>query len=113
MMHHGRGIIYVTLTDERIRELGIPMVSAENSLLSGLLSGASFSVNLPGVHGVSAQGRAHTIRAAISDETKHGELVVPGHVQPFKLAAAECWRARGAPMRRWIWRAWRALNRPA
>ena len=44
MMHHGRGIIYVTLTDERIRELCIPMVSAENSLLSGLLSGASFSV---------------------------------------------------------------------
>lgn len=84
MMHHGRGIIYVTLTDERIRELCIPMVSAENSLLSGLLSGASFSVNLPGVHGVSAQGRAHTIRAVISDEIKHGELVVPGHVQPLQ-----------------------------
>jgi len=84
MMHHGRGIIYVTLTDERIRELCIPMVSAENSQLSGLLCGASFSVNLPGVHGVSAQGRAHTIRAIISDEIKHGELIVPGHVQPLQ-----------------------------
>ncbi len=84
MMHHGRGIIYVTLTDERIRELCIPMVSAENSPLSGLLCGASFSVNLPGVHGVSAQGRAHTIRAIISDEIKHGELIVPGHVQPLQ-----------------------------
>jgi len=84
MMHHGRGIIYVTLTDERIRELCIPMVPEENSPLSGLLCGASFSVNLPGVHGVSAQGRAHTIRAVISDQIKHGELVVPGHVQPLQ-----------------------------
>jgi len=38
-----------------------PMIPEENSRLSGLLCGASFSVNLPGVHGVSAQGRAHTI----------------------------------------------------
>ena len=84
MMHYGRGIIYVTLTDERIRELCIPMVPEENSLLSGLLCGASFSVNLPGVHGVSAQGRAHTIRAIISNEIKHEDLVVPGHVQPLQ-----------------------------
>ena len=84
MMHHGRGIIYVTLTDERIRKLCIPMVPEENSRLSGLLCGAAFSVNLPGVHGVSAQGRAHTIKAVISDEIKHGELVVPGHVQPLQ-----------------------------
>jgi 3,4-dihydroxy 2-butanone 4-phosphate synthase/GTP cyclohydrolase II len=84
MMHHGRGIIYVTLTDERIRELCIPMVAEENSALSGLLCGASFSVNLPGVHGVSAQGRAHTIRAVLADETKHGDLVIPGHVQPLQ-----------------------------
>jgi len=84
MLHHGRGIIYVTLTDERIRELCIPMVPEENSGLSGLLCGASFSVNLPGVHGVSAQGRAHTIRAVISDQIRHGDLVVPGHVQPLQ-----------------------------
>jgi 3,4-dihydroxy 2-butanone 4-phosphate synthase/GTP cyclohydrolase II len=84
MMHHGRGIIYVTLTDERIRELGIPMIPEENSPLAGLLCGASFSVALEGVHGVSAQGRAHTIGAAIADETKHEDLVIPGHVQPLQ-----------------------------
>lgn len=84
MMHHGRGIIYVTLTDERVRELGVPLVPEENSRLAGLLSGAAFSVNLPGVHGVSAQGRAHTIRAVIADRTKHEDLMVPGHVQPLQ-----------------------------
>lgn len=84
MMHQGRGIIYVTLTDERIRELGIPMIAEENSPLAGLLCGASFSVSLGGVHGVSAQGRAHTIQAAIADQTRHEDLVIPGHVQPLQ-----------------------------
>jgi 3,4-dihydroxy 2-butanone 4-phosphate synthase/GTP cyclohydrolase II len=84
MMHHGRGIIYVTLIDERIRELGIPMIPEENSLLAGLICGASFSVSLEGVHGVSAQGRAHTIQAAIADSTRHEDLVIPGHVQPLQ-----------------------------
>src|SRR5690349_22288544 len=84
MLHYGRGIIYVTLTDERIRELGIPMVPEENSRLGGLLCGASFSVRLEGVHGVSAEGRAHTIKAVIADETRHEDLVIPGHVQPLQ-----------------------------
>jgi 3,4-dihydroxy 2-butanone 4-phosphate synthase/GTP cyclohydrolase II len=84
MLHHGRGIPYVTLTDERIRELSIPMIPEENSRLAGLLCGASFSVTLEGVHGVSAQGRAHTIQSAIADQTKHEDLVIPGHVQPLQ-----------------------------
>jgi 3,4-dihydroxy 2-butanone 4-phosphate synthase/GTP cyclohydrolase II len=41
-------------------------------------------VNLEGVHGVSARGRAHTIQAAIADQTKHEDLVIPGHVQPLQ-----------------------------
>jgi 3,4-dihydroxy 2-butanone 4-phosphate synthase / GTP cyclohydrolase II len=84
MLHHGRGIIYVTLTEERIRELGIPMVPETNSSLGGLLCGAAFSVNLEGVRSVSAHGRAHTIRAAIADQTTHEDLVIPGHVQPLQ-----------------------------
>jgi 3,4-dihydroxy 2-butanone 4-phosphate synthase/GTP cyclohydrolase II len=84
MMQHARGIIYVTLTDERIRELDIPMIPEENSPLAGLICGAAFSVSLPGVHGVSAQGRAHTIQSVIADQTKHEDLVIPGHVQPLQ-----------------------------
>jgi 3,4-dihydroxy 2-butanone 4-phosphate synthase/GTP cyclohydrolase II len=84
MMRYGRGIIYVTLTDERIRELGIPMIAEENSRLGGLLCGASFSISSDGVHGVSAHGRAHTIQAVIAEQTKHEDLVIPGHVQPLQ-----------------------------
>ncbi len=84
MLRKGRGIIYVTLTEERIRELSIPLIPEENSRLGGLLCGASFSVGLEGVHGVSAEGRAHTIQAAIADGTKHEDLIIPGHVQPLQ-----------------------------
>jgi 3,4-dihydroxy 2-butanone 4-phosphate synthase/GTP cyclohydrolase II len=84
MLCHARGILYVTLTDERIRELGILLMPEENSKLRGLLCGASFTVRLDGVHGVSAQGRAHTIQAAIAEKTRHEDIVVPGHVQPLQ-----------------------------
>jgi 3,4-dihydroxy 2-butanone 4-phosphate synthase/GTP cyclohydrolase II len=60
------------------------MIPEENSPLAGLICGAAFSVSLPGVHGVSAQGRAHTIQSVIADQTKHEDLVIPGHVQPLQ-----------------------------
>jgi 3,4-dihydroxy 2-butanone 4-phosphate synthase/GTP cyclohydrolase II len=72
------------LTDDRIRELGILLIPPENSTFAGLLFGAAFSVRLEGVHGISAQGRAHTIQAAVADQTKHEDLIVPGHVQPLQ-----------------------------
>ena len=36
MLHHGRGIIYVTLIDERIRELGIPLVAGGEQPTGGI-----------------------------------------------------------------------------
>src|SRR5215468_7327117 len=107
MLHHGRGIIYVTLTEERIRELGIPMVPETNSSLGGLLCGAAFSVNLEGVRSVSAHGRAHTIRAAIADQTTHEDLVIPGHVQPLQARSGGVLARSAAPMLRSIWLVWR------
>ena len=87
MLHHGRGVIYLALTDERIRELGILLIPPENSSFVGLLFGAAFSVRLDGVHGISASGRAHTIKAAVADQTKHEDLIVPGHVQPLQACS--------------------------
>src|ERR671936_3218680 len=49
MLHHGRGVIYLALTEERIRELGIVLIPPENSTFAGLLFGAAFSVHLEGV----------------------------------------------------------------
>lgn len=84
MLHHGRGVIYLALTEERIRELGILLIPQESSSFGGHLFGASFSVRCEGEHGVSARGRAYTIQAAVADRTRHEDLLVPGHVQPIQ-----------------------------
>ena len=84
MLHHGRGVIYLALTEERIRELGILLIPQESSRLGGHLFGASFTIRAEGIHGVSAQGRAHTIRTAVADQTKHSDLIIPGHIHPIQ-----------------------------
>jgi 3,4-dihydroxy 2-butanone 4-phosphate synthase/GTP cyclohydrolase II len=84
MLHHGRGVIYLALTEERIRELGILLIPQESSSFMGHLFGAAFTAPLDGVHGVSAKGRAFTIQAAVADRTTHNDLIVPGHVQPIQ-----------------------------
>jgi 3,4-dihydroxy 2-butanone 4-phosphate synthase / GTP cyclohydrolase II len=84
MLRYGRGILYLALTEERIRELGILLIPQDSGNLSGHLFGASFTAPLEGVPGVSAKGRAHTVRVVIAEKTSHEELVVPGHVQPVQ-----------------------------
>src|ERR671916_2970068 len=84
MLHHGRGVIYLALTEERIRQLGILLIPHESSNFSGHLFGAAFSARLEGVPAVSAKGRAHTIQVAVADQAKHADLIVPGHIQPIQ-----------------------------
>ncbi|MGH7828293.1 MAG: GTP cyclohydrolase II [Candidatus Binatia bacterium] len=84
MLHHARGVIYLALTEERIRELGIPLISQESSTFAGHHFGAAFSARMEGVPGISAKGRAHTIQVAVTDGTKHDDLIIPGHVQPIQ-----------------------------
>lgn len=84
MLHHGRGVIYLALTEERIRQLGILLIPQDSSSFSGHLFGAAFSARLEGVPPVSAKGRAHSIRVAVADDAKHADLIVPGHIQPIQ-----------------------------
>ncbi|HXG52863.1 MAG TPA: GTP cyclohydrolase II [candidate division Zixibacteria bacterium] len=84
LLHRGRGLIYLVLTEERMRELGISLLPQESGGLSRHLFGVSFSVPLDGVPGISAEGRAHTLRAAASERTVHADLIIPGHIQPVQ-----------------------------
>jgi len=84
LLHHARGVIYLALTEERFRALGIPLIPQESTTVTGHQFGAPFSARSEGVPGVSAEGRAHTIRVALTDSTKHEDLIIPGHVQPIQ-----------------------------
>src|SRR6266702_5779376 len=84
MARHGRGLICLTLTEERIQRLQLPMMVAENRSSMG----TAFTVSIEARHGVttgiSAQDRAVTIRTAVGRDARPEDLVSPGHVFPLK-----------------------------
>lgn len=86
MATHGRGLICLTMTEDSIQRLGLPMMAAPGR--SGPTLGTAFTVSIEARHGVttgiSAADRAHTIRVAASPECKAEELVTPGHVFPLR-----------------------------
>ena len=83
MARYGRGLICLTLTDERCRQLNLPlMVSNNRSPL-----GTNFTVSIEAAEGVttgiSAADRATTVRAAIRPDASSRDLVQPGHIFPL------------------------------
>ena len=84
MAKFGRGLICLTLTEERVRFLGLPMMTTNNESRFG----TGFTVSVEARHGVStgisASDRAHTIKVAVDPQTKPDDLVMPGHIFPIK-----------------------------
>ncbi len=84
IMLHGRGLICLGLTEERMKHLGLPlMVPESSSKVVGSL-GASISLRADASSAASAASRAHTIRAAVAKETRRSDLAVPGYVFPVQ-----------------------------
>ena len=85
MANHARGLICLTLTEEQIARLELPMMAAPGR--SGPRLGTAFTVSIEASEGVttgiSAADRARTIRVAINPEAKPNDVVVPGHVFPL------------------------------
>ena len=84
MLLFGRGLVCLTLTEERMKQLGIPLMVEVSSSAVGQPFGASISARTEAGSGASAMGRARTIRTAVAKETKRGDLVVPGSVFPVQ-----------------------------
>jgi 3,4-dihydroxy 2-butanone 4-phosphate synthase/GTP cyclohydrolase II len=87
MARHGRGLICLTLTEARCRQLNLqPMVSNNRSP-----HGTNFTVSIEAAEGVttgiSAADRATTVRAAIRADASPRDIVQPGHI--FPLTAQE------------------------
>lgn len=80
----GRGLICLTLTEERCRELDLPMMVQENT--ARYQTGFTVSVDArDGIStGISAADRARTIQVAMNGTTKPSDLVRPGHIFPLQ-----------------------------
>src|ERR1700684_4039506 len=84
MAKHGRGLICLTLTEERANQLHLsPMTQANTSRF-----GTAFTESIEAREGVttriSAHDRAHTIRVAIDTRSTAHDLARPGHVFPLR-----------------------------
>ncbi len=83
MARYGRGLICMTMTRERCRQLRLPlMVNTDNQLES-----TNFTVSIEAAEGVttgiSAADRATTVLAAVAPDAKPQDLVQPGHIFPL------------------------------
>ena len=84
MAREGRGLICLSLTEERADELDLPLMVTDNSSSFG----TAFTVSIEARHGVttgiSAADRAHTVQVAVADGTTARDLARPGHVFPLR-----------------------------
>jgi 3,4-dihydroxy 2-butanone 4-phosphate synthase/GTP cyclohydrolase II len=84
MAKYGRGLICLTLTEERCEQLNLPMMTARN----GTSYGTNFTVSIEAAEGVttgiSAADRAKTIQVAVAKQAKPSDIVQPGHIFPLK-----------------------------
>ena len=95
MASHGRGLICLAMTGERLGELQLEPMAPENTALGG--TAFTVSIDLKGrevTTGISAYDRAETIRAAVAPNSCPEDFARPGHVFPL------CARAGGVLERR-------------
>lgn len=83
MVTHARGLVCLSLTRERCRQLGLPPMVQDNTSQHH----TNFTVSIEAAEGVttgiSAYDRAHTIRTAVRPDVKPQDLSQPGHIFPL------------------------------
>ncbi|MFQ5918140.1 MAG: GTP cyclohydrolase II [Candidatus Binatia bacterium] len=84
MLVNARGVIYLAMTEERMNELGIAPLQQPSSSIGRNPVGIPFSAKAVGSSGVSAMGRAETIRTVIREKAKPSDFITPGHVLPVQ-----------------------------
>jgi len=86
MAKHGRGLICLSLTEEKVRQLRLPLMVDEGANTSSF--GTAFTVSIEAKEGVttgiSARDRAHTILTAVREGARPEDLARPGHVFPLR-----------------------------
>jgi len=84
MAMHGRGLICLSMTPEKVDELELPMMADVNTSSFGTGFTVSIEAKKGVSTGISAKDRATTILTAVNPECKPGDLARPGHVFPLR-----------------------------
>ena len=84
MAVHGRGLICMPMTGERLDELDIPLMVSDNTSSYGTAFCVSIEARSGVSTGISAADRARTVLAAVDASTTPSDLVRPGHMFPLR-----------------------------
>ena len=87
MVMHARGLVCLSMTQEQIERLALPMMATNNQSPYN----TAFTVSIEARHnvttGISAADRAETIRVAIQPDATPRDIVTPGHMFPLRARA--------------------------
>jgi 3,4-dihydroxy 2-butanone 4-phosphate synthase / GTP cyclohydrolase II len=84
MARYGRGLICLTLTEQRCDELNLPLMSPINTSVHRTAFCEAIDARLGVTTGISASDRAITILTAIDPKTRPQDLARPGHMFPLR-----------------------------
>ena len=84
MAKHGRGLICLALSADRLRELDLPPMARHNRSRHETAFTVSIEASEGVTTGISASDRARTIAVAIDPTKGHGDIVSPGHIFPLE-----------------------------
>ncbi|HEU4356674.1 MAG TPA: bifunctional 3,4-dihydroxy-2-butanone-4-phosphate synthase/GTP cyclohydrolase II [Actinomycetota bacterium] len=83
MVTHGRGIVCMPVTSQRLDELGIPLMVSRNNESHGTAFAVSIDTKGRTTTGTSAYDRAATARSITDPTLTHDDIRMPGHVFPL------------------------------
>ncbi len=84
MAKHGRGLVCLAMTEERLDHLRIGPMTSENTSQYGTAFCEAIDARDGVTTGISAHDRAHTIEVAINPKTRPSDLARPGHMFPLR-----------------------------
>jgi 3,4-dihydroxy 2-butanone 4-phosphate synthase/GTP cyclohydrolase II len=84
MARHGRGLICLSMTPERLDELEIPLMVTQNTSRFETAFCVPIESKSRTTTGISARDRAATVQAAIDPATRPSDLARPGHMFPLR-----------------------------
>ena len=113
MVTHGRGLVCLAMTPERLDALEIPLAVSVNSSARETAMCVPIDARGKTTTGISAADRAATILAAVAPAPGREDLLRPGHISRCARATAACSSARGIPKPPWISRGSPASRLPA
>jgi 3,4-dihydroxy 2-butanone 4-phosphate synthase/GTP cyclohydrolase II len=84
MAKHGRGLICLPLTRQKLRDLDLPLMVMENTASFKTAFTVSIDAKKGVTTGISAHDRARTVLVAVDPKTKPKDLARPGHIFPLQ-----------------------------